>query len=424
MKAHIWGILMNRTLLVGRVVWMLLGAAGLLLTSTVAAAGPPDRPDALKIGLLMDFSSGSTEVARDRRRAFDLAIKHVNDGGGVFGRAVAVAYGDTTADPETAVAVARRLVKVEGVHAIVGPNASANALLIAERVIGPAGVPTISFSATSPKLTAAADRDYLFRTALSDISQGPVLARVTRERGFNNVGLLYVDDAWGQGLARTFGAAWEGAIKAVEVERTQTSFLAELRESASEGAQALVVIAFETAAGIMVREAIDNGLYDRFTFGDAAKRLSLVRSIGGAHLGGMYGTGPATAPGNTASAAWEATYVAEYGALPVLAYVKETYDATVALALAAQAASSGNGAAIRDRLRAVGGGPGTVVSAGPQGVADALRILAQGGEIDYEGAAGSMDWDGNGDLRRGHIGIWRFTGDERIEDIGAVPFVR
>ena len=417
---------MNKTSLVGRVVWMLLGAAGMLLTGTVAepAAGPPDRPDALKIGLLMDFSSGSTEAARDRQRAFDLAIKHVNDGGGVFGRAVAVAYGDTTANPETAVAVARHLIEVEGVHAIVGPNASANALLLAERVIGPAGVPTISFSATSPKLTAAADSDFLFRTALSDISQGPVLARVTRERGFNNVGLLYVDDAWGRGLARTFEAAWDGAIKAVAVERGQTSFLAELRESVSEGAQALVVIAFETAAGIMVREAIDNGLYDRFTFGDAAKRQSLVRSIGGARLGGMYGTGPATAPGNTASAAWEAAYVAEYGALPVLAYVKETYDATVALALAAQAAGSGNGAAIRDRLRAVGGGPGTVVSAGPHGVADALRILAQGGEIDYEGAAGSMDWDENGDLRRGHIGIWRFTGDERIEDIGAVPFVR
>ena len=426
MKAHIWGIPMNRTLLVGRVVWILLGAAGMLLTGTVAepAAGPPDRPDALKIGLLMDFGSGSTEAARDRQRAFDLAIKHVNDGGGVFGRVVAVAAGDTTANPETAVAVARRLVEVEGVHAIVGPNASANALLIAERVIGPAGVPTISFSATSPELTAATDNDFLFRTALSDILQGPVLARVTRERGFNNVGLLYVDDAWGRGLAGAFEAAWDSAIKAVAVERDQTSFLAELRESASDGAQALVVIAFETAAGIMVREAIDNNLYDRFTFGDAAKRLSLVRSIGGALLGGMYGTGPATAPGNTASAAWEAAYVAEYGTLPVLAYVKETYDATVALALAAQAANSGNGAAIRDRLRAVGGGPGTVVSAGPQGVADALRILAQGGEIDYEGAAGSMDWDENGDLRRGHIGIWRFTGDERIEDIGAVPFVR
>ena len=87
-----------------------------------------------------------------------------------------------------------------------------------------------------------------------------------------------------------------------------------------------------------------------------------------------------------------------------------------------QAAGRTDGAAIRNRLRAVGSAPGTVVIAGPRCVADALRILAASGEIDYEGASGSMDWDANGDLRRGHIGIWRFTGDERIEEVRAVEF--
>lgn len=62
--------------------------------------------------------------------------------------------------------------------------------------------------------------------------------------------------------------------------------------------------------------------------------------------------------------------------------------------------------------------------AGPTGVAEGLRILADGGEIDYEGASGSVDWDDNGDLRRGDIGIWRFTEDERIEEVRAVAFER
>ena len=52
----------------------------------------------------------------------------------------------------------------------------------------------------------------------------------------------------------------------------------------------------------------------------------------------------------------------------------------------------------------------------------ALRTLAAGGDIDYEGASGTIDWDQNGDLRRGHIGIWRFTEDEQIEDVRAVAF--
>ena len=403
---------------------MLLGAAGLSLTGAgmEPAAARTVGSTALKIGLLLDLSSGSAEVYRDRQRAFELAIKHVNEGGGVFGLPVTVAVGDATADPEKAVLAARRLVEVEGVHAIVGPNASASALPVAERVIGPASIPTISFSATSPSLTAVADDDFLFRTALSDVSQGPVLARVARERGFDNVGLLYIDDPWGRGLAGAFEAAWDGPVKAVPVDRTQTGFRAALQESAGEGAQALVVIAFESAAVTMVGEAIEYGLYDSFVFGDGAKRLGLVRSLGGALLGDMYGTGPASPPENVASAAWEKAYVLEYGVLPVLAYVKEAYDATVALALAAQAAGRLDGAAIRDRLRAVGSSPGTVVNAGPRGVADALRILADGGDIDYEGASGNMDWDGNGDLRRGHIGIWRFTGDERIEEVRAVAF--
>ncbi|MDE0059892.1 MAG: ABC transporter substrate-binding protein [Defluviicoccus sp.] len=403
---------------------MLLGAAGLSLTGAAAepTTTPKDKATPLKIGLLLDLSSGSAEVYRDRQRAFELAIEHVKQGGGVFGLPVAVAVADATADPEKAVAAARRLVEVEGVHAIVGPNASASALPVAERVIGPASVPTVSFSATSPQLTAVADNDFLFRTALSDVSQGPVLARLARERGFDNVGLLHVDDAWGRGLAGAFEAAWDGPLKAVPVDRTETEFLTALRESASGGAQALVVIAFETAALAMVGVAIDNGIYDSFVFGDGAKRSGLVRSLGGTRLGDMYGTGPASAPESAASAAWEAAWIAEYGALPVLAYVKEAYDATIALALAAQAAGRLDGAAIRDRLRAVGSSPGTVVSAGPRGVAAALRILADGGEIDYAGASGSMDWDGNGDLRRGHIGIWRFTEDERIEEVRAVAF--
>ena len=418
--------LYDDTCLRERVIGMMLAAAVTLLTGPATApnAAVADEVTALKIGLLMDLGSGSTEVLRDRQRAFELAIKHVNEGGGVFGLPVATAVDDTTADPEKAVAAALRLVETEGVHAIVGPNASANALPIAERVIGPAGIPTVSFSATSPELSAVADRDFLFRTALSDIAQGPVLARIARERGFDNVGLIYVDDAWGRGLAGAFEAAWDGAVKAVPVDRNQTDFLTALRESSDSGAHALVVIAFEAAALDMVREAIDNGLYESFVFGDAAKRLSLVRTLGGDRLGNMYGTGPASAPASGAAAAWEASYIAEYGALPVLAFVKQTYDATIALALAAQAAGQSDGAAIRDQLRPIGSLPGKVVTAGPQGVSAALRILADGGEIDYEGASGSMDWDVNGDLRSGHIGIWRFTADERIEEVESVAFER
>ena len=40
--------------------------------------------------------------------------------------------------------------------------------------------------------------------------------------------------------------------------------------------------------------------------------------------------------------------------------------------------------------------------------------------MDYDGAAVTLDWDERGDLRRGHIGIWRFTADEQIEDVAVM----
>ena len=368
---------------------------------------PPGTP--LKIGLLLDFTD-SPQASSDRKRAFDLAIRHINEGGGVLGMRVESVAADATGDPSTAVRVARHLVEAEGVHAIVGPNASAAALPVSQEVSASLGIPTISPSATSPYLTDARDDGYFFRTALSDAIQGPVLADLARDRGFGSVGLIYQDDAYGQGLAEAFEASWTGTLRPVSVERGQADYLSELAQSAELGARALVVIAFEAQALAIVRQAIDSGLYDQFVFGDAAKRLSLVRQIGGERLGGMYGTAGASAPDNDATTGWEAAFIAEYGELPVLAYVKETYDATVALALAAQAAGSVEGAAIRDHLREIAGAPGRTVLSTPKGVSEGLGQLAKGRQINLDGAANTLDWDANGDL----IGGTWARGDSRL----------
>ena len=402
----------------------LLAAALLLASLSLAAAcgDDGDEQGSLKIGLLLNFGEGAAAASMVRQQSFELAIQHLNDAGGVLGQPVTFVLADPSFDPDEAVEVARRLIEVEGVHAIVGPSSSANALAIAEQVAGPAGIPLISPSATSPLLTTADDRDFFFRTALSDVAQAPVLARLTRERGFDNVGVVYRDDAWGRGLHEAFAAGWDGAIASAAIDPAAETHIPALRETAAGGAQALVVITFAAEAEEILREALESGLYDQFVFGDAARRLALVQTFGGERLGDMYGTAGVAHSGGDAQAAWEQAYREAYGELPVTPYVRATYDAAIAIALAAEATGSLEGAAIRDQLRAIGGAPGEVVIAGPEGVARALEILADGGDVDYDGASVSLDWDEHGDLLRGHIGIWRFTRDERIEDLEAVPY--
>ena len=302
-----------------------------------------------------------------RQQSFELAIQHINDAGGVLGQPVTFVLADPTFDPDVAVEEARRLIEVEGVHAIVGPSSSANALAVAEQVAGPAGIPLISPSATSPLLTTADDRDFFFRTALSDVAQGPVLARLTRERGFDNVGVLYRDDAWGRGLHEAFVAAWDGAITSVAIHPTAETHTRALRETFGRGAQALVLITFAAQAETILYEALELALYDQFVFSDGARRLALVQTFGGDRLGDMYGTAGVAHPGGEAQAAWEQAYREAYGELPVTPYVRATYDAAIAIALAAEAAGSLEGAAIRDQLRAIGGAPGRGGDRGPRG---------------------------------------------------------
>lgn len=409
--------------------WLLPALLGLMAVLTLGLTACNDLPviggedpGPLRLGLLLNMTEGAPGRAVERQRAFDLAIRHLNEAGGVFGRPVEFVLGNSSLNPEQAVAEARRMVEELGVHAIVGPTSSANSLAVAERVSRPSEVPTVSPSATSPSLTRVNDGDFFFRAALSDIAQGPVLARVAREQGFDNVGVLYRNDPYGIGLFEAFRNAWKGGINAVPVVDDKDSYLPELQQSAQDGATALVVLTFESEGTVIVREALDNGIYSRFAFGDAMKSPDVVRTIGGDRLGGMYGTAGAAAPGE-AAATWNASYAAVYGAPPAFAYVRETYDAAVALALAAQAAGGVDGTAIRDQLRAVGSGPGKQVTPDPDSIKRALGALADGRDVNYDGAV-AMDWDGNGDLRSGHIGVWRFTRDGTIEDVEAIVIGR
>ncbi len=281
-----------------------LGSA-LLLVLTLGGCQFEYGPGAggpLKIGLLMDYA-GAPDVSADRQRGFDLAIRHVNAAGGVLGQPVEFLTAPAPRDTQIGIESARTLID-NGVHAIVGPSSSAASLPIAEQVTGPTGIPQISPSATPPELTDAVDGDFFFRTTLSDVAQGPVLARVAEERGFENLGLIYTNDPYGRGLAGSFESAWSGQIIATAVKPGQGSYLPAIRATANGGAVALlVVVSGMPEAQVIVMEALDEELFDQFIFGDAAKRPNLAGAIGGDNLGGMHGTAGASGPTSAASAA-------------------------------------------------------------------------------------------------------------------------
>ena len=398
--------------------WLIALTAPLL--ALAAACGSPEAPPPLTIGHLADFSGPFRDQGTLVQSGVALAVTHVNQAGGVLGQPVRLVTGDTAADPAQAVAEARRLLQEEGVHAIVGPPTSAATLALVDLAVA-ARLPLISPSATAPALTTADDDGFLFRTIGSDAVQGIVLAQLADRVAGGAIAVLYRDDAWGRGLHAVFAAHYGGALTAVAYPPTaQPSYLAELRQAARGGASVLLTMGFGESATLL-GEAIAHDLFARFLLTDGNRNAALLAQVGAAPLEGALGTAAGSDPTNPATQAWNTDYVAAHGALPAEPFVREGYDAAIAIALAAQAAGTTDGGAIRDQLRRVAGPPGPGYLAGAAGVTEALAAAARGAALNYEGAASPIDWDAAGDIPRGVMEIFTVR-DGRFETLEIVPF--
>lgn len=403
--------------------WLLVGLSLFASVAIVAcsddSADEPTEP--LKIGYLADFSGPLAEFGPAIQTGVELAIKHINDAGGVNGMPVEFVVGDDKTDATAAVEEARRLIEVEGVSAIVGPLASGVTIAVTESVAAAAGVVVISPSATSPSITDANDDGYLFRSTTSDAAQGVVLADLAKNEGLTKVGVLYLNDAYGQGLADAFEASFGEGVTKSSFEDGAASYLSELQAAAAGGADTLVAIGYPTQAQVFIREALENKLFSKFLFVDGTKSIDLIDAIGADALEGMKGTAPTGGPATEARQAWDAAYTAQYGEIPNLPFIREAYDAVVAIALAAESSNSNKGADIRDALAKVGGPGGDIFLPGAEGVAAALAAVADGKDIDFEGAATTLNWNDDGDVTTGYIGIWEYSGGKIVE-LEEVPF--
>jgi branched-chain amino acid transport system substrate-binding protein len=377
-----------------------------------------DEAGPLRIGALFPFTGGLSDFGPAFLDAAELAVNEINAGGGVNGQPIELVQGDSATSPQQAVEDARRLIELEGVSAIVGPAGSGEALPTVESVAGPAGVLVISPSATSPALTLANDNDFLFRTTISDAAQGVVMADLAQEQGYQSACVLYVNNAYGQGLSDAFAARFTelgGTVtNQVPHEEEQASYASELATCTEADPDVLIAIAYPESGRIFLRELVEGGDVPSVIFSDGLKSPDLFAELGWDVFAGSYGTA-AGAADTDAGAAFEAAWEEAYGELPAYPYLREVYDAIYLIALAAEQADSVDSAAIRDALREVASDPGTVASPGTEGWRAAVEGITAGEDLNYEGAVGPVDLDEAGDVSKGTILIWQIEG-ETIQD--------
>jgi ABC-type branched-subunit amino acid transport system substrate-binding protein len=394
-------------------------------TATATPAATPAAGGPLKIGMLFDYTGSLAEFGPNMETGAQLALKQINAAGGVLGKPVELIKADAGTDPNKAVAAANQLVSVQGVQAIVGCLSSGVTIAVAEGVAVPNKIVMISPASTSPGLTAVKDNDFLFRTLLSDAAQGVVLADWAWEQGYKKVATFYTNNAYGKGLSDQFVSSFlakGGTVTAaVSHEQQQPSYLSELQKAVAGNPEVLVAISYPAEGSVYIKEAIENNLIKKFLFVDGTKSADIIKAVGATALEGTTGTSLSAVENAAATTSFDADYKAEYGKdVPALPYVRESYDAVVAIALAAEAAQSTDPSKIRDQLREVAGPPGQKIGAGADGVKQALQAVRAGTDIDFDGAANSDNFDANGDVLTGAIEIFRITGGE-FETVKIVP---
>jgi branched-chain amino acid transport system substrate-binding protein len=355
------------------------------LASTLAFSA--HAADTIKIGVGMGFTGPIESLTPGMAASAELAMKEVSDSGLLLGGAkVQPVRADTTCiDAAAATAAVERLVSSEGIKALVGAACSGATTAVLQNVALPRGLLMISPSSTSPALSTIEDNGLFFRTAPSDARQGEVLAELLIERGIKSAALTYTNNDYGKGLGNSIQTAFQKLGGKITIsashEDGKGDYTAEVGALAAAGGDVLVVAGYLDRGGRgIISSALDTGAFDTFVLPDGMIGQSLPDAIGKG-LNGSWGL----APGSDSPGGAQFEALATKAGIPVGPYTHQSYDAAALILLGMQAAKSTDGAQVKAKVMEIANGPGEAIYPGE--LAKGLKILADGGKINYIGAS-------------------------------------
>ncbi|MGF1552559.1 MAG: ABC transporter substrate-binding protein [Paracoccaceae bacterium] len=350
------------------------------------AAGPAAAQEEVRVGILFGFTGPIESLTPAMASGAELAMTEVSESGAFLdGASMTPVRADATCvDSAAAVSAAERLVTSDGVAAVVGAACSGATTAVLQSVALPNGVVMVSPASTSPALSEIEDDGLFFRTAPSDARQGEIVAEILSEKGVSSVAITYTNNDYGKGLADAIEGAFTGQGGEVTINQShedgKADYYAEVGALASAGGEVLVVAGYLDQGGRgIVQAALDTGAFDTFYLPDGMVGESLIEAIG-APLDGSYGANPGASGENADAFA----AMAEEAGFEPGPYSGESYDAAALIALAMQKAGSTEPSAFKDAVMEVANEPGEAI--GPGELGRALEILAEGGEVNYQGA--------------------------------------
>jgi len=365
--------------------------------TSLAVAAVPTRvraqAGAIRLGTLTPLTGSGGNYGPSMLKAMQWVAGEINAAGGVLGRKLELISEDDQTNPEAGVRAARKLIDLDKVAAIMGTWASAVTTAVAPLCWeSKTFLTTVSGSDT---ITLLPHQGYLVRTQPNTQLQGRKFAEFMVAQGSKRVGILAVQAPFALPTQKIVGEELRkhGAelVAAVVYDKDKTTFRSEIDQVLRARPDMLYLNGYTPDVTIVLKDLYKAGYTGAKIAQAYAVNQKLLNALPPEVTEGTFTIAPSPA---IESAAYKRLAQA-LGNDDLDPYSCQTHDHISLVALAiAHAKGESTGTAIRDHVRKISQGSGARVESAVEG----LKRLAQGKEINFDGASGPCDFNEIGDI--------------------------
>ena len=227
-----------------------------------AAAG-----DEIVIGANFELTGNHAQYGANANNGLKLAIKEVNDAGGINGKKIKIVEADAKSEAAESVNAATKLISDDKVIALIGPAVTAN--VIAESQVATDNmIPIIAPAATNPDVTVENGqvKAFVFRSCFIDPQQSEVMAQFAAKDLNAKTAVLYLDSSsdYSKSLGKIFKEKFEADGGQVVMEEAflakDQDFKAALTKIQTANADVIFVPAYYEEVGKIVKQARELGI--------------------------------------------------------------------------------------------------------------------------------------------------------------------
>jgi branched-chain amino acid transport system substrate-binding protein len=308
----------------------------------------------IPIGLVASENGDLRPWGVDCEAGAKLAVKEVNDAGGIQGHKVQLLVEDSNSKPEQGKSAAEKLIG-EGVLGVIGEVSSGITAAMGASCFEK-GVPDVAVGATRTDLTDIGNT--MFRVCYTDAFQGPVMANFAyKELGLRKVALMTdKTQPYSTGLSDAFRATFTklGGIIVDEqfYESKQYDFKAQLTNLKAKDPDGIFASGYFNEVGPMARQVYDEKMNVKMLGGDGWDSSQMLKTGGQGILNTFFCNHYNNLEDRPAVKDFLAKWKASYPSNPVPATTMGAlgYDATMVVLNALKASKSLDSKSLRDAI--------------------------------------------------------------------------